>query len=313
MKQLKSIFFGLLTLIAFMFFSITVYSQTGYTDVKKKQNDASTSQGNIKVKKSKAKDKNKNQKNMGTSQGTMNAKKVSDSKSNAPKNNQALAEANKGTNVQKKQRQMGTNTGDVVVSSKSGVKPPLHDNYVVVDNRPQRQQSKQMSKYQGDIVPTESNSHGPLNSGSLVLAREIDRKQEKQRAKYSGDIGNNFLENRTKMRDEKNRQVSSYKGDLLVRSLNARAKRTRKKAKDIANYRGDLIVKRTKKGMHPSAIYQGGKVKNSYAQKEKYRKKMLKKYGKTEGLEDANWQKQKSGAPRYDSREAEIWNLKPKK
>ena len=315
MKHVTGIFFSSLAIIALMLFSTSVYSQTGYSEVKKKQNDASTSQGNIKVKKSKANAKKQNQKNMGTSQGTMNAKKVSDTKSNAPKNNQALAEANKGTNVQKKQRQMGTNTGDVVVSSKTGVKPPLHDNSVIVDERPQRKQSKQMSKYQGDIVPSESNSHGPLNSGSLVLAREIDRKQETQRAKYSGDIGNNFLEKRTKMRDEKNRQVSSYKGDLLVRTLNARAKRTRKKAKDIANYRGDLIVKRVKKGMHPSAVYQGGKVKNSYAAKEKYRKKMLKKYGKTEGLEDANWQKQKDNekAQRHDSREAEIWNLKPKK
>jgi hypothetical protein len=314
MKQVTGRFFSSIALFALMLFSFSGYGQTGYTDAKKNQNNASTSEGNIKVKKSKANAKAQNQKNMGTSQGTMNAKQVSSSKSSAPKNNQALAEANKGTNVQKKQRQMGTSTGDIVVSSKTGVKPPLHDNSVVVNDRPQRQQSKQMSKYQGDIVPTESNSHGPLNSGSTVLVREIDRKQETQRAKYSGDIGNNFLEKRTKMRDEKNRQVSSYKGDLLVRTLNARAKRTRKKAKDIANYRGDLIVKRVKKGMHPSAVYQGGKVKNSYAAKEKYRKKMLKKYGKTEGLEDANWQKQKGKekAPRYDSREAEIWNLKPK-
>ncbi|WP_018344582.1 hypothetical protein [Cytophaga aurantiaca] len=332
MKQFKYLLFSSGALLTFMLLPFLGFSQTGYKEIKKKQNEASTSQGTINAKKAKASrskgPKNnqataesnktnsaKNQKNMGKSQGTMNAKKANASNSNGPKNDQATAEANKGTNVQKKQRQMGTSTGDMVVSNKTGVKPPKYDNSVVVDDRPQRKQSKQMSKYQGDIVPAESNSHGPLNSGSTVIAREIDRKQEKQRAQYSGDLGNNFLAKRAKMRDEKNRQVSSYKGDLLVRTLNARAKRTRKKAKDIANYRGDLIVRKAKKGMHPSAVYQGGKVKNSYAAKEKYRKKMLKKYGKTEGLEDANWQKKenkKGGAPRYDSREAEIWNLKPK-
>lgn len=317
-----------------MLLSFLGYSQTGSeggsVNIKKKQKEMTSSQGTMNAKKANASKSggpknnqataesnkmnvSKNQKNMGQSQGTMNAKQANASHSSGPKNNQALAEANKGTNVQKKQRQMVTSTGDMVVSNKTGVKPPLYDNSVVVDARPQRKQSKQMSKYQGDIVPSESNSHGPLNSGSTVLVREMDRKQEKQRAEYSGDIGNNFLEKRSKMRADKNRQVSSYKGDILVSTLNARAKRTRKKAKDMANYRGDLVVKHVKKGMHPSAVYQGGKVKNSYAAKEKYRKKMLKKYGKTEGLEDANWQKQKNSAPRYDKRESEIWNLQPSK
>lgn len=294
MKQFNRLFFIPFTCIALMLFSVISFGQTGYHEK------------NVNIQ--------KKQKEMTQSQGALNAKKANASRSGGPKTDQALAEANKGTSVQKKQRQMGTSTGDIVVSNKSGVKPPLHDNTVIVDNTAQRKQSKQMSKYQGDIVPSESNSHGPLNSGSMVLAREMDRKQEKQRAKYSGDIGNNFLAKRSKMRDEKNRQVSSYKGDILVSTLNARAKRTRKKAKDIANYRGDIVVKHVKKGMHPSAVYQGGKVKNSYAQKEKYRKKMLKKYGKTDGLEDANWQKekQKNSTPRYDKRESEIWNLQTK-
>ncbi len=331
MKQFKSIYFNLIVLCALLLLSVEGYSQTGYKEIRKKQNEASTSQGTLNAKKANASrsggpknnqataeankfNAQKNQKNMGQSQGTMNAKQATASHSSGPKNNQALAEANKGTNVQKKQRQMGTSTGDIVVSNKSGIQPPRHDNTVIVNDKPQRQQSKQMSKYQGDIVPAESNSHGPLNSGSTVLVREIDRKQEKQRAQYSGDMGNNFLEKRSAMREEKNRQVSSYKGDILVSTLNARARRTRKKSKDMANYRGDLIVKHIKKGMHPSSVYQGGKVKNSYAAKEKYRKKMLKKYGKTEGLEDANWQKEKekNSRPRYDKREAEIWNLQPK-
>src|SRR6187431_3781596 len=124
--------------IFLMLLSFLGYSQTGSeggsVNIQKKQKEMSSSQGNIKVKKSTSNDKN--QKNMGQSQGTMNAKQANASHSGGPKNNQATAEANKGTNVQKKQRQMGTSTGDMVVSNKTGVKPPLYDNSVVVDNTP---------------------------------------------------------------------------------------------------------------------------------------------------------------------------------
>ncbi|MFN8417520.1 MAG: hypothetical protein U0U66_14395 [Cytophagaceae bacterium] len=271
------------------------------------QNAGTQDMGTIKVKSNK--DVAKKQKQMGNNQGTINTNKQNGGVQ-GPKNNEATVQVKSNKNNAKKQKQMANNTGDAQIPV-SRVQPPRHDNTVVVNDKPQRQSSKQMSKYHGDMVPMESQMQGPKNSGSLVLAREINRKQEKDRARYSGDLPNNFLEKRTKMRDDKNRQVSSYKGDILVRTLNQRAQRSRKKSKEIANYRGDIVVKKMKKGMHPSAVYQGGKVKNSYTQKEKYRQKMLKKYGRNDGIEDANWQKQKSKNPRYDSREAEIWNLKP--
>jgi hypothetical protein len=101
--------------------------------------------------------------------------------------------------------------------------------------------------------------------------------------------------------------MGNYSGDISVRSLEAKAKSIRKKGKKMANYRGDIIVKRVKKGMHPSAVYRGGKVKNSYTAKEKYRKRMLKKYGRNDGIETPNYQKQKLQKPKYDKKEGEIW------
>jgi hypothetical protein len=61
--------------------------------------------------------------------------------------------------------------------------------------------------------------------------------------------------------------------------------------------------------MHPSSVYRGGKVKNSYAAKERFRKRMLKKYGRNDDAETPNYmkKKQKDGKPKYDKREAEIW------
>ncbi|MBX9851097.1 MAG: hypothetical protein K2X86_04985, partial [Cytophagaceae bacterium] len=199
-------------------------------------------------------------------------------------------------------------SGDVEVTAYSSrMQGPKHDNYVIVRGEKTRKLTKQMSKYEGDMKIYESRMQGPKNSGSMVVKREIDRKEMKRIANNEGDIPVNVLEKRAKMRRQKDRQVANYKGDILVKTLYQRDKKIRKKSKDMANYRGDIIVKKVKKGMHPSAVYKGGRVKNSYAAKEKYRKKMLKKYGKTEGLEDANYMKEKNQRPKHDSKEGEIW------
>jgi hypothetical protein len=75
----------------------------------------------------------------------------------------------------------------------------------------------------------------------------------------------------------------------------------------MANYEGDIIIRRKKQGMHPSSVWKGGKMKNSYKAKEKYRKRMLKKYGRNEGIEVPNYQKQKVKKPKVDKKESEIW------
>jgi len=211
-------------------------------------------------------------------------------------------------NVRKSNKAQANNTGDIsIASQQSRMQPPKHDNYVVVDNSRQRKQSKQVAKYQGDMAPMESHMQGPKNSGALVLERGVNHKTMKQISKYSGDLPPNYLNKRADMRASKNAQVSGYKGSISVRTLEQRAKKIRKKNKQIANYKGDIIVHKRKEGMHPSSVYRGGRVKNSYEAKEKYRKKMLKKYGKNEDIETPNYMKKKDSRPKYDKRESDIW------
>jgi hypothetical protein len=54
-------------------------------------------------------------------------------------------------------------------------------------------------------------------------------------------------------------------------------------------------------------VWKGGRMKNSYTAKEKYRKRMLKKYGRNDDLETPNYQKNKSKKPKRDVKESEIW------
>jgi hypothetical protein len=68
-------------------------------------------------------------------------------------------------------------------------------------------------------------------------------------------------------------------------------------------------VKKTPKGSHPSAAWRGGKVKNSYQQKEKYRKRMIKRIGRNKNNLQPNYlrKKNREEKPTYDTRESEIW------
>jgi len=196
----------------------------------------------------------------------------------------------------KKGKEMANNTGDMPLTV-SNMKPPKHDHYVIVDNSKQRELTKEISKYQGDII-----------------APEMDRAKAKKIARYQGDLPNNFLAKRAKSREEKSREMSSCEGDISVKTLESRAKGIRKKSKQMANFQGDIIVHNRKKGMHPSSVYRGGLVKNSYAAKERYRQRMMKKNNKNadkdENVPKYMKKSKKDERPSYDSREAEIWNLK---
>lgn len=211
----------------------------------------------------------------------------------------------KNNDTRKSDKQQGNYQGDMY-AMEARMKPPQHDNYVVVNHSIERRSSKKISKYQGDMQPMESRMEGPRNS-TVYIKREIDHKEMKKVANYSGDIPANFLAKRAKHRREMDKKLANYRGDITVRSLMQRDKKIRKKGKDMANYQGDIIVHKRKKGMHPSSVYRGGKIRNSYQQKEKYRKKMLKKYGRNPGIEDPNYLKKKEARPKYDKRESEIW------
>ncbi|MBC7387760.1 MAG: hypothetical protein H7329_00980 [Opitutaceae bacterium] len=177
---------------------------------------------------------------------------------------------------------------------------------------------KQRASYSGDL--------------DLEAKKSNARKSDKERAEYSGDIN---LEERDKLRRGKQKEVaentgdiamhdvmkkakeirkkektiSNYSGDILVRTIRHRDNKNRIKAKKIANWEGDIVIAKRRKGSHPSAAYSGGKVANSYKAREKYRRKMLKKYGRNPGIETPNYQRRKYEKPTYDKNESKIWDV----
>jgi len=208
-------------------------------------------------------------------------------------------------------KQVAQNKGDEIVRE-SKQRAPRHASDIIVDNSKERKTDKQISHYTGDVVLNDSKTRKTDKqignySGDMVFDQSKTRKTDKVIGSYSGDIPVNYLQKRDHMRREKERKIASYEGDILVSTLEARARKIRKKSKEMANFEGDIIVKRVRKGMHPSAVYRGGNVKNSYAAKERYRKRMLKKYGKNDGIETPNYMKKKEAKPKYDKRESEIW------
>ena len=238
---------------------------------------------------------NKNNKDMSTNQGDRLER---ESKSNEGYNQRAYVVADtKKRNKQSKE--MANNQGDMPIRV-SKMQPPKNEQVYVVDDSKKRELTKEMSKYSGDMI-----------------AVGIDRKKEKDRARYQGELPNNFLAKRAKAIEKSSREMGSYSGDISVKTLESRAKGIRKKSKKMAQWQGDIIVHRKKEGMHPSSVYRGGLIKNSYQAKERYRQRMMKQNNKNSDKDSAqpNYmkKKKKEQRPTYDSREAEIWNLKQPK
>ena len=227
---------------------------------------------------------------------------------------------------------------------KKGTKPTQLSSYrgsnPATDKKKERQKtSRETSSYEGNKVPKQpqrtskevTNDQGKVTSGSLekrteerkdknreiasnegsikagTLEARAKMRQEKaqQTSNYKGDIGGNYLSKRANFRKEQNKKTSNYSGDILSRTLERRNQRMRNKSHEMATYQGDIIVTGRRKGQHPSAVYRGGKIKNSYSAKEKYRKRMLKKFGKQRDVERP--EEQKETKPRYDRKEANIW------
>jgi hypothetical protein len=145
----------------------------------------------------------------------------------------------------------------------------------------------------------------PPKQGRNPMGEQIARQSQAYRV-------NGLVKSEYKKRKEarrKSKQISSFRGNQ-VRSRYSKGKLARSKSEQMSRYRGDLIVTKRPKGAHPSAVYRGGKVKNSYQQKEKYRKRMMKRIGKNRNSQQPNYlrKKNRDEKPTYDSRESEIWS-----
>ncbi len=156
-----------------------------------------------------------------------------------------------------------------------------------------RQSFKANSKAKGVLVP------GPAYREKMM------KKRDKKFTEFRGEGNTLAMPYRKKMYKKKSEQMSSSrKGNTLT--VEYRKKMYRKKSKEISSYKGDILVRKRPKGAYPNMKYRGGYKNSSFEKKEKYRKRILKRMGKKQYV-PAHMRK-KDEKPRYDSREAEIWD-----
>jgi|GEM_PF-3073917 len=156
-----------------------------------------------------------------------------------------------------------------------------------------RQSFKANSKAKGVLVP------GPAYREKMM------KKRDKEFTNFRGEGTTLAMPDRKKMYKKKSEQLSSFrKGNTLAPEY--RKQMYKKKSKEISSYKGDIVVRKRPKGAYPNLTYRGGRTNSSFEKKEKYRKRMLKRMGKKQYVPAHMRRKDKT--PRYDSREADIWD-----
>ena len=195
---------------------------------------------------------------------------------------------------------------------------PLNVNHInqkspLVDySKFQEYRKKAFKKHEKNMIKQSSQGsaqYGKRPSGDFLDLngrRALRSSKDKEQFSYEGDIA---LNEKNEIRREKEKEISTNSGDILVKTLRERDNRIRIKAKKIANWEGDVILTKKIKGTHPSAAYAGGKIANSYKEKEKYRRQMLRKYGRNPDLETPSYERKKQEKPTYDKNEGKIWDV----
>jgi hypothetical protein len=132
------------------------------------------------------------------------------------------------------------------------------------------------------------------------------KRQQREALKTSADLQQAGL---YKVRKEKDQAESytTYHGQIKLPTLKARTRHFEKLSEKVHQYDGDIRYRKPGKDMHPSVFYLKSKVKNSYEQKEKYRRWRIKLSHIFDSNEQPKHLKEKERKPRYDKDESEIW------
>jgi hypothetical protein len=192
----------------------------------------------------------------------------------------------------------------------------------------------ELSKSQGDLAPKEKitslNQTKSLTNNAKAMF--IEKEQLKQRTieatlsrgdlatkeklktslygGFAGKHNRDILEETKNKRKALNEKIYYLRGEIATLSLANKKAKMRDQMHEKTYFRGDKEIRTTTKSDHPSALYAGGRIKKSIADKEKYRKRMVRKFRKNKGKEDPIYMRQETMQPQYDIKEYQIWDLK---
>ena len=145
-----------------------------------------------------------------------------------------------------------------------------------------------MSNYQGDIK---------------VLKPE---RQEKQRWANASELQQAGMY-KVKREKEGAADYTTFYKQLKVPKPHTQTRNFEKLSAKVHQYEGDIRIRKPEKDMHPSVYYLKSKTKNSYKEKEKYRRWRLFITHIFDKSAQPKHTQEKPRKPRYDKDESEIW------
>lgn len=131
-------------------------------------------------------------------------------------------------------------------------------------------------------------------------------KKKKLDQRFSSDLQSSGMF-KVKKQNDKAEAYTSYHAQIKLPTLKARTKNYKKLSEKVHQYDGDIRYRKPGKDMHPSVFYLKSKTKNSYEQKEKYRRWRLVISHIFKQSDQPKRVKEKDRKPRYDKDESEIW------
>jgi len=132
------------------------------------------------------------------------------------------------------------------------------------------------------------------------------QKQEAQKMALSSELQGAGMYKVKKTKDEAPAYTSFHK-QVKMPTAKARTRHYEKLSAKVHEFEGDLRIRKPKKDMHPSVYYLKSKTKNSYEQKENYRRWRLALSHIFSKKEQPKHASEKPRKPRYDKGESEIW------
>ncbi len=173
-----------------------------------------------------------------------------------------------------------------------------HNSYFRQKKRYLQNMSYQLGGYQGDWRVRKKN----VSPGGGY--------EDKSIGSFSGHIKRPHPAIQKKVEKNISRYTHQHPGWLRVPSPRAQARYHKKLATQMHGHQGSIKVKRRRPGdnMHPSVHHMARVGKASYEQKERHRKRRIWITHVFKSKEQPQHLKEKVRKPRYDSKEAEIWN-----
>ena len=173
-----------------------------------------------------------------------------------------------------------------------------HNSYARQKKRYLQGMSYQLGGYQGDWRIRKRN----VSPGGGY--------EDKSIGSFSGHIKRPHPLIQEKVEKNISRYTHRHPGWLRVPTPRAQTRYHEKLASQIHGHQGNIKVKRRRPGenMHPSVHHLARTGKTSYEQKERHRKRRVWITHVFKSKEQPQHLKEKVRKPRYDSKEAEIWN-----